>query len=145
LIYSPTYIEDMVRAVKTYKCIVTHHGRKLIGLNKNYFRGHNSYACLRTLKRRLYIDVAGTGVTAFDTEYFFPAEIYKSERKRMSDCVFSLEAAKQKKKIIVLPHEKGYITQLPIDEKTSCFEMERRNPKIQNSIADEIYTLKYLK
>jgi hypothetical protein len=145
LIYSETYIEDMIRAIQEHKCIVTHHGRKLLGKGRSYFTGHTQFGCLRVNRSTSEIDVAGTGVTAFDTEYFLPAEIYKSNYKRMADCVFSLEAAKQKKKIMILSHELGYIKQIPVDKGTSCFEMERRNPFNQRDIADSIVTLKNIR
>ncbi len=141
LIYPTTYIESMLNEIKFNNCIVTHHGRKLRKTAKSYYKGHLAFGCLRRVSSKIFIDVAGTGVTAFDTEYFSPAEIYKSEHKRMADCIFSLEASKQRKKILLLPHKIGYIKQIPVDSSTSCFEMERKNPIVQNSIADEIFTL----
>jgi hypothetical protein len=88
------------------------------------------------------IDVAGTGVTAFDTDYFNPTEIYKSEYKRMSDLVFSLEAKKQGKTILLTTHKKGFVMQIDIDQTTSCHAIESVNPINQNKLADEIYNLK---
>lgn len=141
--YSPTYIQDMVNAIIKHKCIVTHHGRILQGLSRNYFRGHKSFRCLGDNREECFIDVAGTGVTAFDTSYFNDKTLYKAQDKRMSDLVFSLRVAREKKKIMVLRHNGNYIKQLPIDHSTSCHTIESVNPVVQNQIADEIFILNH--
>ena len=142
LYYSKTYIEDMIKAIDEYQTIVTHHGRRLRGPGRNYYFGHKQFTCLDHNGPLKTIDVAGTGVTAFHTSYFNPVDIWKSEDKKMSDCVFSLEAAKQGKIITVLPHERGYITQLEVDAATSCYETQRDNPVRQSWYADEICKIK---
>jgi glycosyltransferase involved in cell wall biosynthesis len=145
--YPPTYIEDTIKQLKlyNYNAIITYHGRKLLGLNRNYYRGHTAYACLHDVDYQGQIDVAGTGVTCFYTGYFKPIDIYKSEYKRMSDCVFSLEAAKQGKQIIVLKHKRGYLKDICDDVINSCHRLESKDPINQNKIADEIYTIKYIR
>lgn len=140
--YHRTYIEDMIKAVDEYKCIVTHHGRKLLALNRNYYRGHKAFHCLHNQPLKQLIDVAGTGVTAFDTSYFKPDTIYKSKDMRMSDLIFSLEAAKQNKDIMVLSHIAGYIQQIDIDHSKSCFTTQLNNCDRQNQIANEIINIK---
>jgi len=87
------------------------------------------------------IDVAGTGVVAFDTEIFSPREIYKSDKKRMSDLIFSLEAAKQKVPIKILRHQRGYLNQIEIDKKNSCYYLEKDDQSVQIEIANQIYKL----
>ena len=139
--YSSDYIENTIKAIDKYNCIVTYHGRKLLGLNKNYYRGHKGFRCLGEVKQDEVIDVAGTGVTAFRTDYFNPTEIYKSKDKRMADCVFSLEAAKQKKKIIILAHKAGWLRDLKAPYETSCHAIESKKPVRQGEIANEIYKL----
>lgn len=142
LIYPPTYINDMIQAIEKHKCIVTHHGRKLRGINRDYYRGHYSFRCLTRNVREMEIDVAGTGVTAFSTEYFNPREIIFDKRHRMSDCLFSLLAAKQGKRIMILKHLFGYIKATKVDETTSCYGIENKNCILQNEIADEIFKIK---
>lgn len=141
--YSPTYIQDMVNAIIKHKCIVTHHGRILLGSSRNYFRGHKNFRCLGDNRDECFIDVAGTGVTAFDTSYFNPKSIYKSKDKRMSDLVFSVRVAREKKKIMVLKHHGNYIKQLAVDHATSCYATESINPTRQNELADEIFILNH--
>lgn len=139
--YPVTYIEDIVSYVQTHRCIVTHHGRKLRVLDRIYYSGHVGYAFNRSNMVCRNIDVAGTGVTAFDTEIFFPREIYKSDKKRMSDLIFSLEASKQKIPIKILRHKKGYLKQIEIDKKNSCYYLEKDDQSVQIEIANQIYKL----
>lgn len=137
--YSDTYVKDMVEAIERLKTIVTHHGRILQGVGRSYYFGHKAYRCLNDVNEELIIDVAGTGVAGWSTEYFNPIDLIYSDDMKMSDLVFSLEAAKQNKKITLLKHKQGYIKQLEQDVKKSiCFQHQRNCPR-QNEIADEIY------
>lgn len=142
LIYPPNFIWEITDAVDKYNCIVTYHGRKLTGVGKNYYRGHKAYSCLSHYPQTCEIDVCGTGVTAFRTDYFNPVGIHTAEDKRMSDLVFSLEAAKQGKKIMHIGHKGGWIQQQPIERSKTIFGMESGNCIRQNEIADEIYLIK---
>jgi len=141
LLYPPTYCQDMVEAIKRTGSIVSHHGRILAGLDLNYYFGHLSYRCLGKIDKERFIDVAGTGVTGWDTEYFNPLNLIYSKDMKMSDLVFSLEAAKQKKHITILTHEKGYINHLPIDMSKTICATEQRNCDRQGQLANEILKL----
>lgn len=145
LIYPPDYIPEMIEKIKEHKCIVTHHGRTLTRKGIPYYRGHKSFRCLTDNLIEEKIHVAGTGVTAFDTEYFNPIHLWSSKDLRMSDLVFSLEAAKQGKDIMVLKHSTGYIKHSKhIDLRNTIFASEQNN-KRQTEIADEIFKLKWQK
>ena len=63
----------------------------------------------------MWIDVAGTGVCGFHTSYFKP-EIWNSPYKKMSDIIFSLEARKQNKKIILAKHEQNWLKAQWVDD-----------------------------
>ncbi len=89
-----------------------------------------------------FIDVCGTGVTAFRTDYFNPIGIYKSEHKRMSDLVFSLEAIKQNKKIMQLKHKQGWIKQQIVSSSIASTYVN--NCKEQILLANQIIELKTL-
>ena len=88
------------------------------------------------------LDVAGTGVTAFDTRYFHPKGLANSPDKLMSDLVFSLEAAKQGKVIGIPSHDRGWIKQIK-NRQTIFDTCEIKGYQRQNEIADEIWKLKY--
>lgn len=142
IIYPPTYIRDMIAAIDRYKSIVTHHGRKLTRKGVSYYRGgHVAYRCTGHVTRARTIDVAGTGVTGFRTDYFNPVNIYKSKHKCMSDLVFSMEARKQKKMIVVLPHKAGYIQAQKVPREKTIFGNHVLNDAEQSALADELQSL----
>lgn len=141
LLYPKTYIQDMIQAIERTSGIVTHHGRKLLGVDRSYYRGHTAYQCLNANSYEGLIDVAGTGVAGFRTDYFFP-DIWASSDKRMSDLVFSLEAAKQGKQITVLKHDKGYIKYLNVPTHETIHGQESRRETRQIQIANEIFRIK---
>lgn len=141
ILYPADYVSTMIEAIERTQTIVTHHGRQLLGLDRNYYRGHKGFRCLDENNTEQIIDVAGTGVTAFRTDYFNPTEIYKAPDKRMSDLVFSLEVAKQGKQITILKHTKGWLKDLHVPQGLSIHFMERRNTR-QTELANEIYNVK---
>ncbi len=142
LIYPPDYREKTVQAIKTYGIIITYHGRRLLGIGMNYYRGHKSYRCLDTFVGNIGIDVPGTGVTAFSTKYFCPRELLKSDYKLMSDLVFGYAAARQRKKIGLIEHEGGWIKHL--NHKETIFDTESvKDLTNQNHLADEIYQMNH--
>lgn len=142
IIYPSDYVSKTIEAIEKHQCIVTYHGRILRGLNRSYYRGHSSFACLHTYPQTCELDVAGTGVTAFRTDYFNPTEIYKAEEKRMSDLVFSLEVAKQGKKIMHIGHEAGWIKYIEQPKGTTIYETEHKNESKQIELANKIWMIK---
>ncbi len=142
IIYPQDYVEKTVANIQRYGIIVTYHGRKLQGLDRNYYRGHKSFRCLGEVTEDVVIDVAGTGVTAFDTRYFHPEGITQDKRQKMSDLLFSLEASKQKKVIGCCSHEAGWIKTIIHDE--NIYDTESRSQSgIQEQISNEIFKLNY--
>jgi hypothetical protein len=139
--YPANYSRDMAAAIEQHGCIVTHHGRELLAKGVSYYRGHYSYRCMGEVNVCKSIDVAGTGVTAFSTNYFAP-NIWHSNDKCMSDLVFSLEAAQQGKEIRILPHNAGYFKYLFPEEQTTIFERFKNKEQRQIEIADEILGIK---
>lgn len=141
ILYPKTYVEDSINAIKRLGTIITFHGRILLGKGRSYYFGHQAYRCLQDVNEELIMDVAGTGVTAFDTAYFNPIKLIYSEDMKMSDLVFSWSAANNNKKITILKHKQGYIQQIEQDiTKSICFDQQRKCTR-QNQIADEIITL----
>jgi len=141
IIYPPDYVERTIKAIETYGTIITYHGRILLGTHRDYYHGHKSFHCLGDQKGNHRIDVAGTGVTAFDTRYFHPKGLANHEHQKMSDIIFSLEAAKQGKSIGCINHKRGWLTDIKHEE--TIHGTESRNCKVQNFLADQIYTLNY--
>ena len=106
ILYPSDYVERTIREIEKHKCIISWHGRVLKeGRKKYYGADHEGYRFFQE-NRKVDLDVGGTGVTAFRTDYFEPTDIAASPYKCMSDLVFSLEAWKQDKRI-VLPEKKA--------------------------------------
>ena len=141
LYYHSTYIEKMINDIQRVQTIVTYHGRQLKGFNLDYYRGHKVYSCLKENKVLTTLDVAGTGVTGFDTSYFHPKDLHLSKCMRMSDLVFSLEARKRGKEITLMPHSANLVHQLDIDFETSCAGVEVKNQSKQIELSNKILSL----
>jgi len=142
LIYPPDYVKRTIEAIEKYKCIVSYHGRQLLGTGINYYTGHKTFRCLNDVISDEMVDVVSTGVTAFDTIYFHPKGLANSPDQKMSDLIFSLEAAKQGKQMGVLNHSAGWITPINNKETIHATESIKPTPR-QNQIANEIFNLRY--
>lgn len=135
IIYPPDYVAHTVSLINKYKCIVTYHGRLLQGLDRDYYRGHKFWHCNQETKQHAIIDVAGTGVTAFDTDYFNQYPIDTNYHK-MSDVVFSHAAMNHK--IMCAKKSDGWIVPQVVNE--SIYQTESRtNQTNQIQLANEIY------
>jgi hypothetical protein len=141
LVYPHDYVENTIEAIKTFGTIITYHGRILLGTQRDYYQGHKSFHCLGDQKGNHRIDVCGTGVTAFDTRYFHPKQLANHKHQKMSDIIFSLEAAKQNKSIGCIEHKQGWIKDIKHEE--TIHQTESRNCHQQNQLADQIYKLNY--
>lgn len=149
LIFSPDYVKKTIDFIDRYNTIVTYHGRILQGLKKHYYRDHMAFLCLDEVEiegsEAIKVDVCGTGVTAFNTNYFHPKDLHLSEVKKMSDLVFSLEAASQDKTIGLFEHKKGWIKEAGAQDG-GVFRFWQGKPHTdQNRLADEIYKLNHRK
>ena len=142
IIYPVDYVERTISAIERNKTIVAYHGRRLKATGVNYYYGHSAYSFNNPLAQEFKIDVAGTGVCAFRTDYFNPTDLHKATDKRMSDLLFSLEALKQGKEITILAHEANWIRPQRIDPNQTIAYTHRNDCDRQNEIADEIIKLK---
>lgn len=119
IIYPDNYIETMKAAIEQHKCIITAHGRKLVDCNSFYRGSHKAYHFLNDVNADVRVDVPGTGVMGFRTDYFNPDEIHLSEYKQMSDLVFALEAKRAGKKIICIKHTKNWLKSVYLRDSIS--------------------------
>jgi hypothetical protein len=142
LIYPPDYVEKMVNHIDHFGCIVTSHGRNLNGLDIDYYNGHKYYSCLGDVAYNSDIDVCGTGVTAFRTDYFNPINVAFSANQRMSDLIFSYYAMKEGRKITMLPHYKGWIQDCDINHNDNIHSIESKQQNRLIQTANEIWKLK---
>ena len=142
IIYPSDYVSKTIEAIEKHQCIVSYHGRILRGLNRSYYEGHTALSCSQSFLQTLPIDICGTGVCAFRTDYFNPTEIYKADDKCMSDLVFSLQATKEGKKIMHIGHYAGWIIPQDLPKGSTIYDKHWRDCKRQSEIANEIWLLK---
>ena len=109
IIYPHNYVERLKYFIDNYEALISFHGRILKEPVNSYYKGHTIFDYRHEQKTSKYVDVVGTGVLGFRTDYFNPVDLYKSGFKCMSDLVFSLEAKKQGKTLICAEHERGWL------------------------------------
>ena len=118
LIYPPTYIKDMIRAIDKFG-IVSHHGRTFQNFPiQSYYKSPSfRFRCLDKVSTTEPVQICGTGVLGFHTKTIKPS-INVFEIPNLSDIWFSLYANSLGFNVWVLAHEKGYIKyqDIPVDE-----------------------------
>lgn len=142
IIYPEDYVKSIIDGIENFGCIVTHHGKNI--KDGNYLRNSESYHFSVRNYTNKKLDVAGTGVTGFRTDYFNPINILENENYFVSDLLFAIEAKKQKKDIILLTHTTNWIKQnMDIDFQKSISFIEVKNPYRQNKFKNELLKLKW--
>ena len=140
IIYPPNYVNTILKARNKYpNTWLTFHGRKLKGLNLNYYTEHHSYQCLRDVEGDYEVDVVGTGVSAFDTDLIKFDPLTWNDY-RMSDLLASLELAKKDIKAVCLGHKRFWIKSAKSHLRQSIHQREQGNTR-QNQLANVIYEL----
>lgn len=123
--------------------VITYHGRKLYGKGLQYYKSHKCYRFSARVPYDEEIDVAGTGVTAWDTRYFNPSGLCYAQDVKMADMIFSYEAALNKVPIVVCEHGAEWFKYLFPEKGTTIYEeMHNTNTVRQNWYADKIFDIK---
>lgn len=139
--YPDNYVVRTLDVLKKYpNAVITYHGRTLKGRGLNYYFGHDAIHCLRTHHYDTFIDVAGTGVSCFDTSKWKP-DVLQYPDQKMSDLLFSLECAKANRKIICASHQMGWFEVLT--NEGAIYDTESRRCDRQNEYANMIWDLRY--
>jgi hypothetical protein len=143
ILYPANYVEETVKNIDEYGTIVTYHGRRLLAKGLHYYQEHEFHGCrYEQTAEPFEVDVCGTGVCAFRTDYMDASNIAYSPDQLMSDLVFSLEAAKQGKTIGIFKRPEGWIKDMEV--KDSIFKHFQQNPRErQTELANEIFDLRY--
>src|SRR6185369_1036483 len=106
-----------------------------------YYHAHQCFKFFKNQELDYPVDIAGSGVCAFNTSLFKPSTIANDPRKRMSDLLFSLEAAKANIPIICCAHPANWIKPIPNVTDTILNAHKDIPTPIQNELADQIYDL----
>ena len=140
LLYPADYVEKIIEGLKKYPgCWLTFHGRKMLGLGLDYYRGHTVYRCLGDVDGDYEIDIPGTGVSAFHTRDF-RFDMKEWEYFRMSDIMAGQEIAKTGKKVICLSHRAGWIGHIDNPDAIYYSELGKQN---QNTQSELVYRMRY--
>lgn len=142
--YPPDYVANTLAQLQIYPDhIITYHGRKLEGLGKDYYKDHKSFLYSGAVHVPEVIDVPGTACTAFKvTETFPDVKLYRTQHRKMSDLVFALSAAQHGKKIIVCPHDYGWLRSMKAEGGIHA-EFHGKPTPTQDALADSIYMLNH--
>lgn len=146
IIYPPDYVATtLANLAKHPNSIITYHGRKLIGRDLPYYQAHKQYRFTSNQEIDIKIDVAGTGVTAFNTSIFSPLNITHHPDQRMVDLLFSLEAAKLKIPIICCARPSNWLRQINTQDQSILQSFANEDTPIQNNYATQIFNLNNVK
>lgn len=140
ILYPEDYVATTLANLSKYPGhIICYHGRKLTGTGLPYYPSHQQYRFNCHLDHDTRVDVAGTGVTAFNTQNFNPYYLWASKRKRMSDLLFSLEAAQQNIPMMCCSHNAGWFGYLNPTHTILGSFLNMPTP-VQDELADRIYS-----
>jgi hypothetical protein len=135
--YPSDYIEHTLERLQVYpECVITYHGRKLLGKGLRYYADHQAYACLGHLAQDEIIDIPGTGVMAFNSNHFHPYVLTYGQN-RMADVLIGCEAVRQKVQVVCMAHGFGWLKDISPDG--GIYIESRMNDKVQSKLCDMLY------
>lgn len=139
LIIPVDYFKAMIAKLQEYdnKIIVTCHGKIFHHFPINsYYRDYQmKYRCLDKVEYDTFVQIGGSGVCAFHTDYFRP-DLANFTNGFMADIFLSAEAQRQQIPILVMAHEAGWIQQQPTGE--GIYEKYKNNDKVQTDFINSI-------
>lgn len=142
LLYPEDYADVMIAKLKEHnnRVILTNHGRimedKPVSNSYTDRRGgirnpDSKFHCLLDAPREAYLDIGGTGVMAWHSDYFFP-DYEKITKKNMADIWVHGFAREQECKILHNPHREGWIQYL--HPKHTIWDDHFENPQAQTDL-----------
>ena len=138
LIYPNNYAAYMIKAINNFKSIVTLHGSNIMGKVNSYYMNRVSKShCLKELKKSTPVHIGGTGVMAFDLEYFNP-EYHVFKVANMADIWCAIEAKRQGKKITAIKHHTGWIRNARPRAGDTIYDRHYKHDTIQTDAVNSI-------
>ena len=142
LVYPEDYVEVMISKLRERdnKVILTNHGRimesKPVSNSYTDRRGgsrnpDSRFHCLLDEPAEVFLDIGGTGVMAWHSDYFFP-DYEKITKKNMADIWVAKFAHEQGCKILHNPHKEGWIKYL--HPKHTIWDEHFPNPQEQTDL-----------
>lgn len=134
IIYPPDYVSRTLPLIGDR--VVSYHGRRLYGKGQRYYDNHRLWYFQDGLAQERSLDVAGTGVMAFDTDVFQPS-LWRTPNYRMTDLLISLEVHMYGLDLVCLAREKGWLDAYA-DDFDGIYWEERQNDEVQRRLSDMI-------
>jgi len=135
LIYPPDYVSTMIRFLKEHgdKVIATCHGRVMNPkpVTTSYGDRKAAYHWIREVNETVHLDIGGTGVMAWHSDYFFP-DYKKITKKNMADIWIHGFAKQQGCSIMLCPHPGDWIKYQ--NPKNTIWDEHYPNPKEQTDL-----------
>jgi len=135
LSYPPDYIETMCKKLREYNnaVILTNHGRIMNEkpVRNSYTDRKKAFHCLKEETQETYLDIGGTGVMAWHSDFFFP-DYNRIDKANMADIWVALFAQEQGIKIVHNPHRECWIKYL--NPKWTIWDEAYNNPGPQTAL-----------
>lgn len=114
--YPPNYVE-VIKAKLEINDIITFHGRNFVYFPiESYYRSaKEKYRCLDTVKEDRYVEFGGTGCMAFKPSKFH-VTLLDFYSEHMADIHMAIKVIKERKKILCIAHEAGWIKYQPVND-----------------------------
>lgn len=142
IIYPDGYVDSIANAIDKHCYIVSHHGRILKGLSKDYYKDHFAVGFFQESRKECLLDVYGDGVAGFCTSYFNPLEMLTTDVRMMSDTLVSKMMWEQGKHALLLKHEANWIKQQEVPRKLTISGTRFRRMEEKNRLANDIWLIK---
>lgn len=115
--YPDDYIQQTLKHFERLgkHVVLTYHGRELPKKPSKYYKGEKHYFHFAHTCNQGYVNVCGTGVLAYHTDAI-KVRFEDFKEPNMADVWFALQAQKQRKVCICLPHKKGWLQPIPTTE-----------------------------
>jgi hypothetical protein len=129
LLYPMGYCDYLQNGIEKYNGLVSLHGRSYLkGAGFKQWAGN--YRCLNTVSQDVKVNFVGSGVCCFNTNRL-KVHISDFKTKNMSDCYLSRLAFQQGVPMVVLAHQRDYLTYL--HPKDTIWQ-QMRDVSVQSSI-----------
>lgn len=134
-----TYVQDTIKECDKYG-IVSYHSRSFLKfpIDSYYKSPAIRCRCLDDYDYTEDVQIAGSGVMCFNTNYFKPPmSIFKTGC--MADIYVSIYADSLGKKIWCLKHKKGYIKYQDLPIGTTIYEQKELNCETETAVVNQYY------
>jgi len=136
IVYPKDYVSTYIKAIDSNQCLISIHGCNIPNRQiRSYYKGKIQKAhCLNTCDWS-FVDICGSGVSGFHTDYFKPS--YKRfKAANMGDIWMSMQAHEQGVKRLCIKHRKGWIRGGLNEGRDTIYETHKNDDSYQTKIVN---------